>query len=91
MRVIKNPIEAHFPPGCRKVGLSVGASKKVDINKYMATMPKEPVAFFVGAFAHGQVDLSECTEQICISDFHLSAAVACGKICCAAEAKWGLF
>ena len=91
VRVIKNPIEAHLPPGCRKVGLSVGAKQKIDISSYIQNMPKGPVAFFVGAFAHGQVDLSECSEQICISNFHLSAAVACGKICCAAEEKWEIF
>ncbi|KAH7827803.1 putative Multicopy suppressor of ras1 [Monocercomonoides exilis] len=92
LKVIRNPVEQYLPPGCRIIGLSATASKKTEINEYISTIPKDtPVAFIVGAFAHGQIDLSQCTEELCISDHHLSAAVVCGKICCAAEQKLEIF
>jgi len=44
------------------------------------------VAVFVGAMARGKDDFADAIvdEKISISDYPLSASVACGKVCCSA-------
>ncbi|KAK2951425.1 putative Ribosomal RNA small subunit methyltransferase NEP1 [Blattamonas nauphoetae] len=91
LRVVRNNIHEHLPPGCQMIGFSAAATKQVEINDFVARLDrKTPRCFVVGAFAHGQVDLSECEEQISISEHHLSGAVVCSKICCAFERKFGI-
>jgi rRNA small subunit pseudouridine methyltransferase Nep1 len=56
LKVIKNPITDHFPPGCRKIGTSYSSKKLVDIEDYVkANFKEEPVVFVIGAFAHGNL------------------------------------
>lgn len=53
MKVIKNPITDHLPAGCRKVATSFSAEKSI---KPSELVPQDaPIAFVVGAMAHGQV------------------------------------
>lgn len=53
MKVIKNPITDHLPAGCRKVATSFSAEKPI---KPSELVPQDaPIAFVVGAMAHGQV------------------------------------
>lgn len=53
MKVIKNPISDHLPAGCRKVATSFSAAKPI---KPVELVPQDvPIAFVVGAMAHGQV------------------------------------
>lgn len=53
MKVIKNPITDHLPAGCRKVATSFSAEKPI---KPSELVPQDaPIAFIVGAMAHGQV------------------------------------
>jgi len=86
MRTIQNPVEAHLPAGCRKYGMSCRAPRQVDIVDFAQTIPrKTPVAFVVGAFAHGQIEPEYVEEFLSISGFPLSASVVSGKICCAFE------
>lgn len=93
IEVIKNPITDHLPPNCRKVTLSFDA-EVVRVSDYIAGLGKdESIAVFVGAMAKGNDDFADHIkdDSIAISQFNLSASVACSKFCHAAEDVWGIF
>ncbi|KAJ5421714.1 Ribosomal biogenesis methyltransferase EMG1/NEP1 [Penicillium cf. griseofulvum] len=54
--------------------------------------PNESVAIFVGAMAKGHDDFADSfkDETISISNYSLSASVACSKFCHAAEEVWDI-
>jgi rRNA small subunit pseudouridine methyltransferase Nep1 len=91
LSVIKNPILDHLPTGCRKIGLS-GDSETVKISEFISNrLPTdEPVVFFVGAMPHGDDNFEYAEEKISISDYSLSAAVACSKLCHSYEDLWNV-
>jgi rRNA small subunit pseudouridine methyltransferase Nep1 len=55
MKVIKNPITDHLPAGCRKIATSFSASKPIKPTELV--IQDAPIAFVIGAMAHGQVIL----------------------------------
>lgn len=55
MKVIKNPITDHLPAGCQKVATSFSAGKPIKPSELV--IKDAPIAFVVGAMAHGQVSL----------------------------------
>jgi len=88
LKVIKNPITRYFPAGCTKIGTST-KGKMVKLHDYVASLPEqEPVVFVVGGIAHGWIEPEYVNEQIAISEYPLSAAGVCSKICTAFESKW---
>jgi len=90
LRVIQNPITDHLPPNCRKVTLSFEAPL-VRVREFMETIrPKESICVFVGAMAKGADTFADSIvdEKISISNYSLSASVACSKFCHAAEDVW---
>jgi rRNA small subunit pseudouridine methyltransferase Nep1 len=90
LKVIKNPITDHLPPNCRKVTLSFDAPV-VRVRDYVADLgPKESICVFVGAMAKGNDNFADQykDDSISISNFSLSASVACSKFCHAAEDIW---
>ncbi|KAJ5884956.1 hypothetical protein N7495_009466 [Penicillium taxi] len=92
LKVIKNPITDHLPPNCRKVTLSFEAPV-VRTKDYIESLkPKESVAIFVGAMAKGTDDFADSfkDDAISISNYSLSASVACSKFCHAAEEVWDI-
>lgn len=92
LRVIQNPITDHLPPNCRKVTLSFDA-QVVRVREYMEALnPKESICVFVGAMAKGADTFADSIvdEKISISNFSLSASVACSKFCHAAEDAWDI-
>jgi len=92
LKVIKNPITDHLPPNCRKVTLSFEAPV-VRVADYIKTLrPNESICVFVGAMAKGKDDFADewKDDSISISNFSLSASVACSKFCHAAEDVWGI-
>lgn len=92
LRVIPNPITDHLPPNCRKVTLSFDSSL-VRVRDYIDSLePKESVCVFVGAMAKGPDNFADefVDEKISISNFSLSASVACSKFCHAAEDAWDI-
>merc|ERR1711933_60033 len=91
LRVIKGPVSKHFPPGCKKVGLSYGSSDVVDLNNFVRTLTDDcPVAFVVGAFARGSIDTSYIEQLISISHYPLSAAYSLCRITNALETQWNI-
>ncbi|KAI9881215.1 MAG: 18S rRNA pseudouridine methyltransferase [Pleopsidium flavum] len=92
LKVIKNPISHHLPPNCRKVTLSFD-SEVVRVRDYIADLgAKESVCVFVGAMAKGRDDFADSfkDDTISISNYSLSASVACSKFCHAAEDVWNI-
>ena len=82
LKVIKNPVTAHFPPNTFKLTLS-SDSKTVRLSEYLPKLPQDAsIAVFVGAMARGRDDFADAVvdEKISISNYGLSASVACGKV-----------
>lgn len=92
LKVIKNPIIDHLPPSCRKVTLSFESDivRPVDYIKGLKT--KESICVFVGAMAKGKDDFADTfkDDSISVSNYSLSASVACSKFCHAAEDAWDI-
>ena len=60
-----------------------GDASTVKISDYVTTLPKDqPVVFFIGAMAHGEDNWVDdiVDDKISISEYPLSAAVACSKL-----------
>ncbi|RWS26637.1 C2 factor (C2F)-like protein [Leptotrombidium deliense] len=89
MKVIKNPITSHLPIGCRKIGTTF-QSKNLVHPKDLVPSDDSPVAIVIGAMAHGQVDVDYVEDTVSISQYPLSAALACTKIVSAFEEAWGI-
>ena len=92
LKVIANPITDYLPPKCRKVTLSFEAPL-VHVREYVETLQeKESICVFVGAMAKGSDTFADAfiDEKIAISNYSLSASVACSKFCHAAEDAWGV-
>ena len=88
LKVIKNPIQDHLPVGCRKVSTSFSATKVVKPRELVTA--NEPIAIVIGAMAHGKVDVDYSEEEFSISQYPLSAALTCAKLCSAFEEVWGV-
>jgi len=87
LKVIKNPVTDHFPTNTYKITLS-GDAQTVRLSEYLPRVPPtHSLAVFVGAMARGKDDFADgiVDEKISISNYPLSASVACGKFCCAME------
>lgn len=92
LKVIKNPISDHLPTKCRKVTLSFDA-KVQKVQDYVETLdPEESICVFVGAMARGRDNFADefVDEKIGVSNYSLSASVACSKFCHGCEDAWGI-
>lgn len=89
LKVIKNPVQDHLPVGCRKISTSFSAPK-VTQPRDLVPSSEEPIAIAVGAMAHGKVSVDYSEEEVSISQYPLSAALACAKLCNAFEEVWGV-
>ncbi|KAJ3561044.1 hypothetical protein NP233_g10439 [Leucocoprinus birnbaumii] len=90
LKVVKNPITDHLPPNTIKLTLS-GDAPTQKLSKFLPTLPPtHNIAVFVGAMARGKDDFADAyvDQKISISEYALSASVACGKFCCALEDLW---
>lgn len=90
--MIQNPITDHLPPNCRKITLSFDAPV-VRVREYIDNLgPNESICVFVGAMAKGADTFADAyvDEKIAISNYSLSASVACSKFCHAAEDSWDI-
>ena len=95
MKVIKNPVTAHLPLGIKKVGTSTKAqltSLRDYVNKEMGEGKdnKKPICFVIGAVSVGNPGMENdyVDESICISNYALSAACVCSKLCDVFEDLW---
>ncbi|KAM3913490.1 ribosomal RNA small subunit methyltransferase NEP1 [Leptodactylus fuscus] len=88
LKVIKNPITDHLPAGCLKVATSFQGQCVPCVRDLVPSV--EPMMIVIGAFAHGSVDVDFTERCVSISQYPLSAALTCAKICSAFEEVWGV-
>ncbi|XP_046380529.2 ribosomal RNA small subunit methyltransferase NEP1-like [Haliotis rufescens] len=88
LKVIRNPITDHLPVGAKKVVMSFSADDCVNVRDLVPT--DEPVVFVIGAMAHGKVDIDYAEKTHSISNYPLSAALTCAKVCSGFEEVWGV-
>ena len=97
MKVIANPVSQYLPAGGRKIALSVNG--KMQSSKDFATEVKDlnvPVTVSIGAVSTGEPSEEGkfggeyAEEKIAISNYGLSAAICCSKICDAFEEVWNI-
>ncbi|PVU92183.1 hypothetical protein BB561_003979 [Smittium simulii] len=93
IKVIKNPITDHLPTNSRKICFSYD-SPTVHLQSWIRKSLPEDTSLIVaiGAMAHGTDNFADSyvDEKIGISEYPLSASVACSKLCCALEDIWGI-
>ncbi|XP_074642930.1 ribosomal RNA small subunit methyltransferase NEP1-like [Tubulanus polymorphus] len=86
LKVIKNPVSQHLPTGCMKVAMSFSAKQVVEPK---TLVPEDaPIVIVIGAMAHGSVDVDYTEKTYSISNYPLSGALTCAKICNAFEEVW---
>lgn len=92
LTVVKNPVTQYFPVGCKRIGTSVNAKQLVRIDEFVvdAIGKDDQAVFVIGAMAHGKVEVDYTDVEIAFSEYPLSAAVACCKVCSAFEKHWGI-
>ena len=96
MKVIANPIQKYLPAGALKVGLSVGGRLVSAPALVKENAEKKQVVFVVGAVSHDdpvkepKYGADYVEELVSVSNFSLSAACCCGKLCEAYENLWGI-
>lgn len=91
LKVIKNPVTDHLPAGCRKILMSYSAGQAPVKPRTLVPKGEDPIVFVVGAVAKGAVTTDYTEETYSISNYPLSAALACTKLCEAFEEAWGVF
>ncbi|XP_063343232.1 ribosomal RNA small subunit methyltransferase NEP1 [Pelmatolapia mariae] len=87
LRMIKNPVSDHLPPGCPRISTSFSSGEAVCPR---TLVPEGPAAVVIGAFAHGAVNVDYTEKTVSISNYPLSAALTCAKMCSAFEEVWGI-
>lgn len=89
MRVIKNPVTDHLPPGAPIIGTNV-AAELVSPLDLVPTLPDGPVVFVIGAMARGFTEAKYVERSVSFSRFPLSAAAATSRLLAAFEYHWGI-
>ncbi|XP_018328143.1 ribosomal RNA small subunit methyltransferase NEP1 [Agrilus planipennis] len=89
LKVIKNPVTDHLPVGVKKICMSFSSNKVVNPRE-LVPQTEDPVVVVVGAMAHGKLEIDYTEETVAISNYPLSAALTCTKLCSAFEEAWGV-
>lgn len=94
LRVVKNPVTRHLPPGAKIYGMSVTGTL-YNPNMFAAQLPLDtPIVLYVGAMAAGHLTIAdhpEVEEMISVSEYPLSGAAAISRVMGAVENAWGIF
>ena len=77
--------------GCRKILMSYSASDPPRKPSTLVPATDDPICIVVGAIAKGMIETDYTEENISISNYPLSAALTCSKLCDAFEEAWGVF
>ncbi|KAK9884636.1 hypothetical protein WA026_007475 [Henosepilachna vigintioctopunctata] len=87
IKVIKNPVTDHLPVGVRKIAMSFSANE-VKHCKELVPNNEDPIVIVVGAMARGKLEIDYAEDCYSISNYPLSAAITCTKLCSAFEDAW---
>lgn len=88
LHVIKNPITDHLPVGCKKFAMTFSSKIVKNCRELVPTQGMQNIVLVIGAFAHGHLNLDYTEDSISISNYPLSAALTCAKLCSAFEEVW---
>jgi rRNA small subunit pseudouridine methyltransferase Nep1 len=95
LKVIKNPVTDHLPPGARIYLFSV-TGRLVALPDFIPKLAKslpadEPVVFVAGAMAHGKVEPEYAVDEcLAVSEYPLSGAAALARLTNAWENHLGI-
>ena len=95
IKVVKSSFEKVLPTNVLRIGTSCNA-RLVDLQEYVEKLVVEhenrPIVFLIGAVSVGDpcMEVPELDDTICISNFPLSAACVCSKLCNSFETEWGV-
>jgi len=97
MKVIKNPITDHIPANSRKICMSYHSKQIIKLPEYIPAVltagknaNPDSITFIVGGYAHGELKVDYADDFVAISQYSLSAANVCSKICNTLEEYWGI-
>ena len=94
LSVIKNPVADHLPVGCRKYLMTYNTDFFKTPRQFADLVneekPNEPIAVVVGGIARGKISTDYTEMEVKISNYPLSAALACAKLTGAFEELWGI-
>ncbi|KAI8071352.1 Alpha/beta knot methyltransferase [Gongronella butleri] len=93
LEILQPPLQSYLPQDAVKIALSWNAPK-VRLFKYFRDLELDnrPMVVAVGAMAKGKDTFADAyvDTKIGVSNYALSAAVACAKVCCALEDLWDI-
>lgn len=92
LKVVKNPIARHLPPGTVMYGFS-SKGDRYTAQAFAAALPEKPLCFVIGAMAAGAVDKDDfeaMVEYVSLSEYPLSGATAISRLLGAIEAHRGI-
>ncbi|XP_071439215.1 ribosomal RNA small subunit methyltransferase NEP1 [Hetaerina americana] len=89
LKVISNPVTQHLPVGVKKISTSFSAKKVVNPRE-LVPANEDPIVIVVGAMAHGKINVDYTEDEVSISNYPLSAALTCTKLCSAFEEAWNV-
>jgi len=92
LELVPGPVSRYLPENSKKIAMSWDAPKVRLYPYFKKLSPERTLCVAIGAMAKGQDDFADSyvDEKIGVSDYALSASVACGKVCCALEDVWGI-
>jgi len=92
LSVIRNPVSDHLPPGCVKLCTSFNSERISTIHDIVPPKAERarPIVLVVGAIARGQINVNYTEGTLKISNYPLSAALTCAKLCHCFEEDWGI-
>lgn len=92
LKLLKNPVTLHLPPGCLKYGTSSKAKRVIRPSELVPPVggTNNPIVVVIGAMAHESCDPDYVDEVVSFSKYPLSAALVCAKLTSAFEEAWGI-
>lgn len=94
LKIVKNPISRHLPPGARCFGMSHKGELYNPAHFAQTQVPDDaPIVFVFGAMATGSIDVADhpyINSLFSISEYPLSGVVAINRMMGAIENHWGI-
>ncbi|CAI5444035.1 unnamed protein product [Caenorhabditis angaria] len=90
MSVVKNPVTNHLPVGCRKILMSFNVEECTLANKLVTPESEESLVVVIGGIARGKISVDYTDSETKISNYPLSAALACAKVTSGLEEIWNI-
>uniref|UniRef100_A0A915PKV3 18S rRNA (pseudouridine-N1)-methyltransferase n=1 Tax=Setaria digitata TaxID=48799 RepID=A0A915PKV3_9BILA len=88
LKVIRNPVTIHLPPGCQKILTSYQAPEYMNCRQFAESVGNRPIAVVIGGFAKGKATVDYTEKEVKLSNFPLSAALTCSKLTSSFEEVW---